>query len=79
MKAEVRQEKGPCLEAPGHSATMPTPGRDREATPSHSDWGDEVRIKAEKPQSKPCQSLCSESYSSSAPTHLTPSNSMGVP
>lgn len=31
------------------------------------------------PQSKPCQSLCSESYSSSAPTHLTPSSSMGVP
>lgn len=32
-----------------------------------------------RPQSKPCQSLCSESYSSSAPTHLTPSSSMGVP
>lgn len=49
--------------------------------------GEEVEIKAEGPrggpghgpQSKPCQSLCSESYSSSAPTHLTPSSSMGVP
>lgn len=30
-------------------------------------------------QSKPCQSLCSESYSSSAPTQRTPSRSIGVP
>lgn len=30
-------------------------------------------------QSNPCQSLCSESYSSSTPTHRTPSNNIGVP
>lgn len=30
-------------------------------------------------QSKPCQSLCSESYSNSAPTQRTPSSSIGVP
>lgn len=36
------------------------------------DWG-------EGGQSKPCQSLCSESYSSSAPTQRTPSRSIGVP
>lgn len=48
--------------------------------------GSQGGVKAEGPertgpghQSKPCQSLCSESYSSSAPTHLTPSSSMGVP
>ncbi|CAG6016183.1 unnamed protein product [Menidia menidia] len=30
-------------------------------------------------QSKPCQSLCSESYSNSIPMQRTPSSSMGVP
>lgn len=87
MKAEVKCRRGPGLEDPGHSSPTPTLGKDKEATPSRSIWGDEVEIKAEGPrgglgrgpQSKPCQSLCSESYSSSAPTHLTPSNSMGVP
>lgn len=87
MKAEVRHGQGPSLEAPRHTTPMPILGTDEEATPSCSIWGDEVEIKAEGPQggrgrgpqSKPCQSLCSESYSSSAPTHLTPSSSMGVP
>lgn len=34
---------------------------------------------ASHPQSNPCQSLCSESYSSSTPMQRTPSSSMGVP
>lgn len=75
------------MEALGPSTSTPTPGRGAEATPSRSIRGEEVGFKAEGPQgrrgrgpqSKPCQSLCSESYSSSAPTHLTPSSSMGVP
>lgn len=37
------------------------------------------RVQGLKPQSNPCQSLCSESYSSSTPMQRTPSSSMGVP
>lgn len=85
MKAEVRG-MGEALGGPWTLHPHTHPARSLEATPSRSipemRWGLRLRgLEAGRrwPQSKPCQSLCSESYSSSAPTHLTPSSSMGVP